>query len=163
MPSVASLEKQQYYGHPRNAFWPLIAKLLNFELSEDYASNVGQAKENGIAIWDVVGECVRPGSLDSAIVRGSERINPIPRWLREHTGVKRVALNGGTAAQLFKRHILPEVDAKNITVFTLPSTSPANARMNFRTKCEAWRPLFNDTPVSKPGETQLPGSTAIDS
>jgi hypoxanthine-DNA glycosylase len=142
MPSVASLEKHQYYGHPRNAFWPLIAELLDFELSADYSSNIEQAKMQGIAIWDVIGECVRPGSLDSAIVKGSERMNPIPQLLREYTGVTRVALNGGTAAQLFKRHILPEIDASNITIFTLPSTSPANARMNYQTKCDAWRPLF---------------------
>jgi TDG/mug DNA glycosylase family protein len=148
MPSVASLEKQHYYGHPRNAFWPLIAELLEFELNEEYTANVEQAKQHGIAIWDVVGECERPGSLDSAIVRDSERMNPIAQLLREHTGVKRVALNGGTAAQLFKRHILPEIDASNITLFTLPSTSPANARMNFRAKCQAWRPLFNDAPTS---------------
>ncbi len=160
MPSVASLEKQQYYGHPRNAFWPLIAELLEFELSEDYTANVEQAKEHGIAIWDVIGECKRPGSLDSAIVKGSERMNPIPQLLRKHTRLKRIALNGGTAAQLFKRHILPKIDASNVTVFTLPSTSPANARMNFQTKCEAWRPLFRDTLASQAGDTNLSGNTS---
>ena len=69
MPSVASLEKQAYYGHPRNAFWPLMAKLLGFELSVEYASNVAQIMDRHIAIWDVIGECERPGSLDSSIVK----------------------------------------------------------------------------------------------
>jgi hypoxanthine-DNA glycosylase len=145
MPSVASLEKQQYYGHPRNAFWPLIAELLDFRLNNDYASNVEEAKAHGIAIWDVVGECTRPGSLDSAIVKGSERLNPISQLLLEHPEISRIALNGGTAARLFNQRILPEIQASGVMVFSLPSTSPANARMNFQDKCEAWKPLFEKT------------------
>jgi len=143
MPSVASLEKQQYYGHPRNAFWPLLARLLNFELSADYASNVDQMEARNIAIWDVIGECERPGSLDSSIVKGSERINRIPELIEKHTGLIRIGLNGGTSATLFKRHCLQNLDTRRITIFNLPSTSPANAGMTFDAKCEAWKPIFS--------------------
>lgn len=142
MPSVASLEKQQYYGHPRNAFWPLLSRLLSFKLNTDYAINVDQVKARNIAIWDVISECERPGSLDSAIVKGSERINPIPELIEKHTGLIRIGLNGGTSAALFKRHCLPDLDASRLTIFSLPSTSPANARMTFQAKCEAWMPIF---------------------
>ncbi len=143
MPSVASLEKQQYYGHPRNSFWPLLARLLDFEISKHYTVNVEQAKAHDIAIWDVIGECERPGSLDSAIVRGSEQINQIPELVAEHHGLIRIGLNGGMAVKLFKRHCLPNLDAGRVTIFALPSTSPANAGMTFETKCEAWRPVFD--------------------
>jgi len=143
MPSVASLEKQEYYGHPRNAFWPLLAKSLGFELSDHYAANVKQAKTHGIAIWDVIGECERPGSLDSSIVQGSERINPIPELITQHPGLNRIGLNGGTATKLFERHCLPGINTDGLTVFALPSTSPANARMTFAAKCEVWRPIFS--------------------
>ena len=142
MPSVASLEKQAYYGHPRNAFWPLMAKLLAFELSVEYASNVAQIMDKRIAIWDVIGECVRPGSLDNSIVKGSEKMNLIPELLCDFPGLTRIGLNGGTAGKLFKRHVLPTLDACRFTIFNLPSTSPANAGMNFNAKCDAWRSLI---------------------
>lgn len=119
-----------------------MARLLDFELSPLYRSNVEQIKKHGIAIWDVIGECERPGSLDSAILKGSEHINRIPELISKHPGLTRVGLNGGTAAQLFKRHCLPQIHAKCLTVCALPSTSPANARMNFDAKCKAWQALF---------------------
>jgi TDG/mug DNA glycosylase family protein len=143
MPGVASLEKKQYYGHPRNAFWPLMARLLGFEKHDLYTRNVEQIEQHGIAIWDVIGECERPGSLDSAIVKGSVRTNPIPELIAEHSGITRIGLNGGTAASLFKRHCLPQIDTDRIEVFYLPSTSPANARMNFETKCKAWQVMLS--------------------
>jgi len=143
MPSVASLQKQQYYGHPRNAFWPLLAQLNKFSLHEDYALNVAEAMHRGIAVWDVIGECVRPGSLDSAIVKGSERINAIPEFLNAHPGVGRIGLNGGMAATLFKRHCLEKISTESCQVYTLPSTSPANAAINFSEKCRRWQPLFD--------------------
>jgi TDG/mug DNA glycosylase family protein len=142
MPSVASLEKQQYYGYSRNAFWPLMAEILGFELSAEYASNVAQIMDKHIAIWDVIGECVRPGSLDSAIVKGSERLNPIAILLADAPGLTRIGLNGGTAAKLFKQHCLPTLNTNGLTIYSLPSTSPANARMSFNAKCDAWRPLI---------------------
>jgi len=142
MPSIASLEKQQYYGNPRNAFWPLMGRLLDFDPT-NYACNVEQITRQHIAIWDVIGECIRPGSLDSSIVKGSERMNAIPQLLAGHASLTRIALNGGTAARLFKRHCLPELDSSQLEIFYLPSTSPANARMNFEEKCNRWTLLFS--------------------
>ena len=139
MPSVASLRAQQYYAHPRNAFWPLLAELLEFDLHENYDRNLVEATRRGIAIWDVIAQCERPGSLDTAIVRGSERFNPISSFLSSHTGIDRILLNGGTAARLFNRHCLGELDQSRYQVFALPSTSPANARLSFNAKCDAWR------------------------
>ncbi len=142
MPSVASLEKQQYYGHPRNAFWRIMAQLNGFEWQPDYAANVDEVCRRGIAVWDVIGECQRPGSLDSSIVKGSEKINSIVELLSDQPGICRIGLNGGTAAQLFRRHCLPALDHSAYEILSLPSTSPANAAMNFEQKCRRWRPLF---------------------
>jgi len=31
IPSVKSLEQQQYYGHPRNAFWWIMGEIFGFD------------------------------------------------------------------------------------------------------------------------------------
>ena len=145
MPSVASLEKQQYYGHPRNAFWPLLAHCLSFELERDYAKNVELIKQRSIAVWDVIGQCERPGSLDSAIIKGSEVLNPIKSLLEKNREIQAIGLNGGTAAALFTKHCLPGSFGSGevkIKILNLPSTSPANAGMTFEQKCAKWQPLF---------------------
>jgi hypoxanthine-DNA glycosylase len=51
-PSPASLEKQQYYGHPQNHFWKLMGALLDEALYEmDSRSAAGFAKAR-IGLWD---------------------------------------------------------------------------------------------------------------
>lgn len=143
MPSQSSLQKQQYYGHPRNAFWPLLARLLGVELTKDYDANVNFAIQNKVAIWDVIAQCERQGSLDSAIIKGTETLNPIIELLDNTPSIRAIGLNGGLAATLFSRHCRPYFDlASGVISHTLPSTSPANARINFDAKCKAWKVLF---------------------
>lgn len=36
MPSVVSLERQQYYGHKQNFFWPMMFQLFDEPYSDDY-------------------------------------------------------------------------------------------------------------------------------
>ena len=52
MPGVRSLQKQEYYGHPRNAFWPLIAELTGHRPSDDYAAKTAMLHEARIALYD---------------------------------------------------------------------------------------------------------------
>ena len=46
MPGAMSLAQRQYYGHPRNAFWPIMARLCEREGSLD--SNICHEKPNRI-------------------------------------------------------------------------------------------------------------------
>ncbi len=67
LPGEESLRLQQYYGHPRNHFWPLIAAIFDESLPATYAERDRLLKRNRFALWDVLESAERVGSLDSAI------------------------------------------------------------------------------------------------
>lgn len=130
MPGEASLRQGQYYGHPRNRFWPLMQALFGVDAVAPYPQRVAALDAAGIGLWDVIGECVRAGSLDSAIERGSEIANPIPELCARLPSLRAIGLNGAKAAQSFSRYVEPQLDAvlrRRLTICRLPSTSPANA------------------------------------
>lgn len=67
MPSQLSLQKQQYYGNPRNHFWPIIGKILNCEIPSDYDERIKLLKKHHIGLWDTIQSCEREGSSDASI------------------------------------------------------------------------------------------------
>ncbi len=140
MPGVASLNAQQYYAHPRNAFWPVMQAVAGIDRSADYAARLQQLRDSGIALWDVIGCCERPGSLDNAIVQDSVRCNDFNTLLRQYPGIRAIAFNGKSVEQLFRRHALPGIDETLLPThrLCLLSTSPANARPDLAEKIRAW-------------------------
>lgn len=143
MPGVASLRAGQYYAHPRNAFWPLMQALFGVDAAAAYAARLRALGAAGVALWDVLAECERPGSLDSAIAPASIAVNDIAALLRRAPTLRVIALNGGAAARLFDRHVAPKLGeaTRRIDLLRLPSTSPAHAARTFAQKVEAWRAL----------------------
>lgn len=142
MPGQASLAARQYYAHPRNAFWWILSRLLGeAAVPSSYAARCRLLKRHGIALWDVYAACERAGSLDSAIVVGSETLNDIPALLKKHRTIRAVATNGGTARRVFCRYWKDVAATAGVRVLHLPSTSPANARMSAESKLSAWREL----------------------
>lgn len=140
VPSVASLAEQQYYAHPRNAFWPIIAALFNQGMNLDYQQGQQILIEQNIAVWDVLKSCARQGSLDSAIEKSSITANDFVGFFEVYKGVERVFFNGSTAERLYKAHVwraLP-IAKKTLSYTKLPSTSPAFAAMSYTAKLAAW-------------------------
>jgi len=143
MPGIASLEAVQYYAHPRNVFWPIMADLFSIDAEADYAQRIAQISEVPVILWDTLKRCDRPGSLDSSIRRDTVEANDIPGLLVEHPGIRAVACNGATSANYFRRLVLPQIAAEiEIELLPMPSTSPANAGMTFAQKLAAWRRLL---------------------
>jgi TDG/mug DNA glycosylase family protein len=141
LPGAASIEKQEYYAHPRNAFWPIVGRLLEFAADAPYVERVAGLTAARIALWDVCYSAVRAGSLDSAIESGTPQSNDIGGLLTRQPGIDLVLFNGSTAASLFRRLVAPSltVAQRNLQMATLPSTSPAHAARTFEQKLRAWR------------------------
>jgi TDG/mug DNA glycosylase family protein len=148
MPGIASLQAGEYYAHPRNGFWPIMESIVGVPASASYAARVRAVKQAGIAIWDVLASCERRSSLDSDIEPRSIVVNDFAGFFRTHAAIRTIAFNGGTAAQLFRRHVLPELAAplRELRMLQLPSTSPAHARLRLADKRRAWAALAVDHP-----------------
>ena len=137
MPSVKSLDKAQYYAHPRNAFWPMLFDVFGQELTADYAERKSLIRDNALALWDVAGVCEREGSLDSDMkdIQLNDFSALYARCPRIHT----VLCNGSTAHSLF----LKSGYSQGKTVIRMPSTSPAYT-MAYVKKLEAWKAALTE-------------------
>jgi len=142
MPGVASLRAGQYYAHPRNAFWPLMEALFGIPSTMAYAERTAALIRQGIALWDVLASCSRPGSLDASIDPASVTPNDIGGLLSRHPTIATLFFNGQMAETVYRRHLshcLGELAAAGLVCHRLPSTSPANAGWSFERKLAAWQ------------------------
>ncbi|HWU35684.1 MAG TPA: DNA-deoxyinosine glycosylase [Methylovorus sp.] len=147
MPGIASLTQHQYYGHPHNLFWPIMEELVGAHPHLPYLERLAQLTRHQIALWDVMHQCFRPGSLDSAIEEGSIIANDFAKFFAMHTQINHVFFNGQKAAQAFQRHVIKPAKLNQETLArlnftTLPSTSPANAGIPRETKLQQWRSIL---------------------
>ncbi len=140
MPSDTSLDKQQYYGHPRNAFWPIMLTMFNKPLNISYKQRQQLLIQNNIAVWDVLQSCNREGSLDAAIKMDSIKVNDFHRFLTVHQKITTICFNGAKAQAIFNKYVLPQIknEFSHLSYFKLPSTSPAYAAMNLQQKMSIW-------------------------
>lgn len=149
MPGTASLQAGQYYAHPRNAFWPIMEAVLGVGVALPYAERCERLTGRGVAVWDVLRSCSRPGSLDAAIDSDSMVANDFPRFFHDHPGIRGVCCNGGTAYQVFRRRVVPMLpDAwRELPLLRLPSTSPAHASLSVAQKTSHWRSALQELGV----------------
>ena len=138
-PGVASLRAQQYYGHPQNQFWRLLATLLTDDptalLQAPYADRLSWLLAQGLGVWDVYASCKREGSLDSAI--RAPVLNDLASLRIHCPQLTALAHNGGESFR-HARH----TQALGLPVYRLPSSSPANASWSFERKLAAWREVL---------------------
>jgi TDG/mug DNA glycosylase family protein len=141
MPSVASLAKQQYYGHPQNAFWPIMGRLFGAGPELPYEKRKRILREYRVAVWDVLRQCHREGSLDTSIRVESESPNDFASFFAEHLHITKIFFNGQKAETAFRRHGRRQLAGLNreLEFIRLPSTSQAHAGRNFAQKLAAWR------------------------
>jgi len=98
-PSVASLERKEYYGNPRNHFWLLMATCFDIPLPLAYEGKIAMLRDRKIALWDVFASCERKGSLDKNIANGTP--NAIVEFVEEHPSIVAIGMNGGASASRF--------------------------------------------------------------
>lgn len=144
VPGLESLRKQQYYGHPQNAFWRLMCALLGTPYPQDYGARLDMLRARGIALWDVIQSCERKGSLDAAI--RNARVNDFPAFFAAHPRIGHVFFNGSMARRIFARQV--GFGFAGVGFTPLGSTSPAHA-VTFEARLADWRrilPYIADNP-----------------
>lgn len=147
MPGAASLQKREYYAHPRNQFWDIIERLFDIGRELPYGERCRRLSDCGVAVWDVVERCRRRGSLDTDIAESSVVVNALATFLRRHRRIRRIFFNGAKSEQIYLRHALADVEkiGRPLEYRRLPSTSPAHAALSAAEKLRQWRVVAEHT------------------
>lgn len=148
LPGPESWRRQQYYAHPWNAFWRIMGELFGASPEQPYRVRLATLRARGVALWDVCQSAYRPGALDAEIRRDSIVANDFAGFYATHRQIRLVCFNGQTAANLYRRLVLPGLPEpwQELTRAPLPSTSPAHASLGFAEKLERWREVLEVVP-----------------
>jgi hypoxanthine-DNA glycosylase len=139
LPGRASIEAGEYYASPQNAFWKIMGALCGAEPELAYAARLDALGRAGIALWDVLHAAVRPGSLDASIVPATQQTNDIAGLLARHATIRMIGFNGLKATTVFRREVGTRLPRSDLALVSLPSTSPAHARLRPAQKLARWR------------------------
>jgi double-stranded uracil-DNA glycosylase len=147
MPGEESLKMNEYYGHPRNAFWKIMAALFEFDSSMKYQEKIKILLKNKIALWDVMMYCKRKGSLDTNIKNSTIIENDFHSFFDRFPNIKEVYFNGAKAEQEYYKRVFPALSGlkRKINYYRLPSTSPAMTQMSLKTKKLEWAKVKRKT------------------
>lgn len=131
MPSVTSLDKQEYYGFAYNRFWRIMAQYFHCEF-HNYEEKKQCILDHHLILWDVIAQCHREGSLDSNIK--DEKVNDIEYLLKKYPSIQIVICNGRKSYDLYQRYF-PDF---SVECLYLPSTSNANRSMKEKQIFKLW-------------------------
>lgn len=123
MPSPASREQGFYYGHPQNRFWRVLAAIFDEPVPRTIEEKRDMLLRHHIALWDVLASCEIEGASDASI--RDAQPNDLAR-IFDAAEIRAVFTTGTKAGELYRKLIEPTL---GVPCTTLPSTSPANAKM----------------------------------
>lgn len=137
-PSVKSREQNFYYGHPQNRFWKVLAHLTDCEIPQTVEEKKNFLLKNRIAVWDVIRSCEIQGSSDSSI----RNVEPADlSCVLKNSRIRKIYANGGLAKKLYEKYTEKQT---GISIYGLPSTSPANAAYSLERLLEQWKVICEE-------------------
>lgn len=143
MPSPASREQGFYYGHPQNRFWRMLAAIFDEPVPRTIEEKRDMLLRHHIALWDVLASCEIEGASDASI--RDAQPNDLAR-IFDAADIRAVFATGTKAGELYRKLIEPTL---GVPCTTLPSTSPANAKMKLANLVDAYGkallPLLGET------------------
>ena len=143
MPSPASREQGFYYGHPQNRFWRVLAAIFNEPAPRTIEEKRDMLLRHHIALWDVLASCEIEGASDASI--RDAQPNDLAR-IFDVADIRAVFATGTKAGELYRKLVEPTL---GVPCTTLPSTSPANAKMKLDDLTDAYGkallPLLGET------------------
>ena len=140
MPSEASLKAQEYYAFKQNAFWKIVADIADCPQTDNYEQKLNMLQKIKAGLWDNLQYCEREGSLDSNI--RNEFPNDFTSLLQNNPQIKKLLFNGQKSLAFFKKYHSDLL--KKYYFAVLPSTSPANASINYQNKLASWKSALTD-------------------
>lgn len=138
LPGDRSLAARQYYAHPQNQFWRLVAAVIDrTDLPAlPYDTRLAVLRDARIGLWDAVASATRPGSTDAAIA--AVQPNDLATLAATLPDLTAIAFNGTTAHRLGLRQL--GASAARWTILALPSSSPLHT-IGLTAKLPAWLAL----------------------
>ena len=137
MPGAQSLARQEYYANPNNAFWKIVFSVFSeLPVPEHFSTKKALLQQNKLALWDVLENCERKGSLDLHIKNQKE--NDFAAFFSQYPNLCKILFNGKESHKYFFRRY---GQLQGLDYYILPSTSPANT-MPFGQKLEAWKAVL---------------------
>jgi len=134
-PSIKSFENNFYYAHPSNQFWKILEAVTSYPVN-NRDQKLWLLKEAKFGLWDMIKECSRDNSLDSALE--NETLNNINNILESYSSINKLVFTGRKAETLFKMHF----SYIDIETYYVPSPSSAYAAMKFDAKVQKYKEVL---------------------
>ena len=143
LPGEKSIDAQQYYAHPQNQFWSILAAVYGCEIKSGYSKRLAVVRRCHLALWDVLASASRRGSLDESI--SDPEPNDFLSFFCAYPNVRTIVFNGEKSERMFRRYILQDLpsDLKDDLrlIDHLPSSSPMPGvhALHLEQKVERWQ------------------------